>query len=170
MTAVMAWPLKRSAFARLGMIAAGEQAPPLGAELLVSDPPLRPVQVELFLPAEPDRVCVFGTPLSFSRREITAESRQAALSGLVAIGQVESVRLEVRIRVYEPGEDFDKVDRAVGDMCSAVATALLSVPLFEQGRMYLSGGTQDPTAMAPAPEPSVTGNASLVFTAEVITF
>jgi hypothetical protein len=168
-TVVMAWPLKRSAFARLAQIAAGERPAPLGAEALVSAP-LRPVQVELFLPAEPDRICVFGTPLSFSRREFTGESGRGTLPGLMAVGQVESVRLEVRVRVYEPGEDFESVDRTVGDVCSAVASAVLSEPLFEQGRIYLSGGSQDPTAMAPAPEPSVTGNALIVFTAEVITF
>lgn len=165
----MAWPLKRSAFARLAAIAAGGQAPPIGAELLVSTT-ARPVQVSAYLPAEPDRICVFGTPLSASRREFTGESGRGAWNNIVATGQIETVRLEVRVRVYEPGEDFDSVDKTLGDMCSAVASAILGSPLFEQGRIYLSGVTQDPTALAPVPEPSVTGNASLTFTAEVITF
>jgi hypothetical protein len=165
----MAWPLKRSAFARLGLIANGTQAPVSGAELLVSST-ARPVQVSPFLPAEPDRICVFGTPLSASRREASGESPRYFGGVMVSAVQVEVVRLEVRVRVYEPGEDVEGVDRTLGDMCSAVATALLSQPLMDQGRLYLSGITQDPTALAPAPEPSVTGNASLVFTAEVVTF
>jgi hypothetical protein len=170
MTVVMAWPLKRSAFARLAKISNGTKPCPPGAEALVSVPPDRPVEVALYLPAEPDRICVFGTPLSFSRREITGESAQGSMPGLVSVGQVEMIRLEVRVRVYEPGEDFESVDRTLGDVCSAVVTAILSEPLVGQGRLYLSGGTQDPTALAPSPEPSVTGNALLVFTAEVITF
>lgn len=169
MTAVMAWPLKRSAFARLKLIAAGTQPPPQGAELLVSSVD-RPVQVEQFLPAEPDRICVFGAPLSASRREASGESPRYAGNVMVSGLQIETVRLEIRVRVYEPGEDVDGVDRTLGDMCSAVATAILSSPLIEQGRLYLSGVTQDPTALAPPPEPSVTGNGSLTFTAEVITF
>jgi hypothetical protein len=160
MTIILAWPLKRSAIARLQAIAAGTQPPPAGAELLVSAPPGHPVQVEYVLPAEPDRICVFGTPLSSSRREGTAE--QAGF-------QIEMVRLEIRVRVYDPGEDLDQVDKTLGDMCTAVATAITSVPLAGMGRIFLSGVSQDPTAIAPSPEPSVTGNASLTFTAELVT-
>lgn len=169
MTVVLAWPLKRSAFSRLAQIADGRKTPYPGTEGLVSTTE-RPVQVSLFLPAEPDRICVFGTPLSFSRREITGESAQGNWPGGIAVGVVEVVRLEVRVRVYEPGEDFDAVDRTLGDVCSAVTTAVLAEPLVHQGRIFLSGGTQDPTAMAPSPEPSVTGNAVMVFTAELVGF
>src|SRR3970040_2200834 len=104
----MAWPLKRSAFARLANIAGGISAPPIGAELLVSSTD-RPVQVSPYLPAEPDRICIFGTPLSASRREITAESGRGAWGNLVATGQVETVRLEVRVRVYDTGEDYERL-------------------------------------------------------------
>jgi hypothetical protein len=169
MAVVMAWPLKRSAFARLAKIADGSASPPMGAEGLVSTAD-RPIEVSLFLPAEPDRICVFGTPLASSRREATGESSRYAANTIVTAVQVETVRLEIRIRVYEPGEDVASVDQTLGDMCSAVATAILSSQLVEQGRIYLSGVTQDPTALAPSPEPSVTGNASLVFTAELVTF
>jgi hypothetical protein len=169
MTIIMAWPLKRSAIARIKSIAAGTQSPPMGAELLVSTPD-RPIQVEHYLPAEPDPICVFGTPLSFSRREITGESGRGAWSNIVSTGQIETIPFEIRVRVYEPGEDVEVVDRTLGDTLSAVATAILATPLFEQGRIYLSGGRQDPTALAPSPEPSVTANAVLIFTAEVITF
>lgn len=163
----MAWPLKRSAFALLAKVAAGTTPPPNGAEALVSTTD-RPVEVSLFLPAEPDRICVYGTPLSFSRREGSGESARPGFASV----QFEIVRLEVRVRVYEPGEDFESVDKTVGDMCSAVASAILGTRLIAEngGRIYLSGGTQDPTAMAPNPEPSVTGNALVVFTAELVTF
>lgn len=170
-TIVWAWPVKRAMFARLRNIASGDAAPYPGSELLVADGDTHPVQVELFLPANPDRVCVFGTPVSFSRRELTGESNQGGLAQAIATVQDEQVRIEVRIRVYEPGDDFDSVDRMLGDMCSAVATAVLAEAFTENGRirLYLAGGTQDPTAMAPPPEPSVIGNASLTFIAEVIT-
>jgi len=169
MTVVWAWPVKRAVFARLAKIAAGEMPPYPGSELLVATGESHPVEVSLFLPAEPDRVCIFGTPLSFSRREIGGESRQGHTPQSVAAIQDEVARIEVRIRVYEPGEDFDAVDRLLGDMCSAVATAVLAADFGERTRMSLVGGTQDPTAMFPAPEPSVVGNASLTFNAEVVT-
>lgn len=168
MAAVLAWPLKRSVFARLAKIADGTAAPPAGAEALVSTPE-RPVGVSLFLPAEPERICVYGTPLSFSRREASGDTARPGIASV----QFEIVRLEVRVRVYEPGEDFEPVDKTVGDMCSAVASAVLGTGDLlppNSGRVYLSGGTQDPTAMAGAPEPSVTGNALVVFTAELVTF
>jgi hypothetical protein len=169
MAVVMAWPLKRSAIARLSKIADGSASVPMGAERLVSSTD-RPVQVAMYLPAEPDRICVFGTPLSASRREASGESPRYTGNVLVTGVQIETVRLEIRVRVYEPGEDYDSVDQTLGDVCSAVASAILSAPLMEQGSIYLSGVTQDPTALAPSPEPSVTGNAALVFTAQVVTF
>lgn len=171
MRIILGWPLKRSVFARLTAISDGSRSPYPGSELLVADGESWPVQVATALPAEPDRVCIFGGPLSGSRREITGESAQGqGLAQAVAVGEAEQIRLEIRVRVYQPGEDFDDVDRQLGDVMSAVHTAVTAEPFFDQGRIYLSGYSQDPTAIRGAPEPSVIGNAVLVYLAEVIGF
>jgi len=168
-TLVWAWPLKRAVFARLAKVSTGELSYP-GAEALLSVPPDYPVQVELALPREPDRVCVYGTPVSFSRRESSGESAQGDFVQSVASVQVEVDRIEVRVRVYEPGDDFESVNRTLGNVCSAVTTAIQSERFGERMRIYLAGGTEDPMAMHPAPEPYVVANAILAFTAEVVTF
>jgi hypothetical protein len=169
-TVVWAWPIKRAIFARLRNISTGDAPVWPGTEPLVSVGDTHPVQVELFLPAEPDRITVYGTPLSFSRRVISGDSRQANFPQSIATVQTETDRIEVRVRVYEPGEDVDNVDRTLGDMLSAVATAVLSDNFGDRVSVTLTGGTQDPTTMAPNPDPYVIGNASLTFTAEAVGF
>lgn len=171
-TIVWAWPVKRAIFARLAAISDGSKPAYPGTELLVADGDDNPVQVSLFLPAEPDRICIFGTSVSFSRRVIGGDGRPGDLTQGIAVLQDEIARIEVRVRVYEPGEDFESVDRKLGDLCSAVASAVLAERFgSNQGpqiTVSLTGGSQDPTAMAGSPEPSVTGNASLTFSAEVV--
>ncbi len=168
-TIVWAWPIKRAVFARLAKISSGEKPPYPGSELLVASGDDHAVQVSLFLPDEPDRICVYGTPLSFSRRILSGDGRQGGVPQSIAVVQDEQSRIEVRVRVYEPGEDFDAVDRLLGDMCSAVATAVLAEDFGDRITVTLVGGVQDPTAMYPAPEPMVIGNAALTFTAEAVT-
>lgn len=165
MTLIAAWPLKRSIIARLAAHAAGTNPPPPGAELLATgDPAYSAVQVGTMLPAEPDRLCVFGAPLRLSRSEMTAEvNRQGG--GLVD----ETVIVEIRVRVFQPGEDVDGVDRMLGDLVQAVAVAVLNgAPFIGQGRIGLSSITQDPTAYVPNPEPSLTAYASMIFSADVV--
>ncbi len=168
-TVVWAWPVKRAVFARLEKISSGEKPPYPGSELLVADGDDHAVQVALFLPAEPDRICIYGTPLSFSRRIISGDGRQGDVPQSIAVVQTEQSRIEVRVRVYEPGEDFDSVDRMLGDVCSAVATAVLAEDFGQRITVSLVGGIQDPTAMYPGPEPTVIGNAALTFTVEAVT-
>jgi len=171
---IVAWPLKRSVIARLQGHADGTVLPPSGAELLATgDPSFSTVQVTDVIPAEPDRLAVFGAPLRLSRGNRTAEinsgtssSVPIAPSGVV----IESVILELRCRVYQPGEDSTAVDRMLGNLVQAVAVAVLNgSPFFSQGAMSLLSVTQDPTIVAPNPEPSVIGYASLVFAADVVT-
>lgn len=157
---LLAWPIKRLAIASLAAIADGTDPPPVGAEPLVSAAG-RPVEVSHFLPANPERVCVYGTPVRIVAREATAED--PSVTGQVAL-------IELRVRIYEPGEDQSGVDQQLGDMCTAVATALLSAPVFEGGRIWLSAIAQDPQELSPNPEPSVTAVASLVFSAEAIAY
>jgi hypothetical protein len=170
---IIAWPLKRSALARLAAFADGTKPIPHGLEVLLA--PLVstsdvPVEVSYAIPDEPDRVCVYGTPLRASRAERTAEAGggYATNSGMQAV-VAETVTLELRARVYEPGDNIEGVDRLLGDVCQAVATALTYERLFAQGAMALTSVTQDPTAVSPSPDPYVIGNALLTFTAQVVT-
>lgn len=158
-TILMAWPLKRSAIARLKAYADGTYPAPPNITPLVG------VQVGFVLPANPDRVCVYGTPVNSTRRYATEER------GL----SVESVRMEIRVRVYQPGEadeDIGDVDTLTGQLCQAVASALIDYePVVDQtmGTMTVAQVIQWPTAVTPFPEPSVTGLASVLFQADVIT-
>lgn len=155
---IIAWPLKRLAVARLKAIADGTEPPPTGAELLLSTA-ARPVEVAFSLPSEPERVSVYGIPLRSAFDELTAES--PSTFGEVAL-------IGFRVRVFEPGEDEMSVDQQLGDMCTAVVTALLTVPLAATIRVWLTAMQQDPTVLTPGPEPSVAGAASLIFSAQAV--
>jgi hypothetical protein len=148
---ILAWALKRSAVARLRQAAAAET---VGAEAMLG------VQVEYAIPAEPMDECVFGTPVRSTRASMVAER-------LTVYREV--VPLEIRVRVHSSGEDVEGVERRLGDLASAVASALTDAPLFGQGGFDLTSVAADPTALAPAPEPSVTANVSLIFTAQIAT-
>ena len=163
---ISAWPLKRSIIARLKAHADGTSPPPPGAELLATgDPGFSAVQVSYALPAEPDRLAVFGAPIRLSRVDATAEANMPGGSGIVT----ESDVIEIRVRVFTPGEDVETVDRMLGNLCQAVAVAILSgQPFLAQGHMTLASVTQDPTAYAPTPEPSLTAYASMIFAADVM--
>jgi hypothetical protein len=167
---IIAWPLKRSVIARLRAIATGAKVPPPGAELLASGHPefCVPTQVEYFLPSEPDRLCVYGTAIRSARRDVTADRTVSFPTASVVGLQVETVTLELRVRVFSPGEDVEAVDAVTGQLCQAVATVVTGTSFFEQGTIGLTSIIQDPAVIAPNPEPSVISNVSLVFTAEVI--
>jgi hypothetical protein len=162
-TTILAFALKRSIIARIQKVADGSYGSlPPGTEVLA-----RPdVQVNPILPADPDRVCVYGTPVR-STRQFTTEERRTV---------TETVTCEIRIRVYQPGqqdEDVGEVDLLTGQVANAVGIAVLDTlaPVVDPsfGSISLSDVTQWPTALSPAPESSVTGLASLIFTAELVT-
>lgn len=156
---ILAWPIKRLALARLRSIADGDIVAPIGTELLVSTAS-RPVEIAHFEPAEmPERICVYGMPIRSAVREVTAESPTVL---------TQTPTLELRVRMFQPGEDREGVDQALGDLCSAVASALVDAPLWPTGRLWLSSYAQDAQDLAPNPEPSVTATAALVFTAEEV--
>lgn len=157
---VAAWPIKRLALARLAGIADGSLVPPDGSTALVATPS-RPVQVSHFQPTNPERISVYGMPLRATARELTAED--PSMTGQIAF-------IEIRVRVFDPGEDQIGVDQQLGDMLSAVATALLEEPVFEAGRLWLSATSQEAQDLSPNPDPSVTGVASLVFAAEAVAY
>jgi hypothetical protein len=157
---IMAFPLKRSMIARLSGISDGTIPPPTpSAAALVG------VQVGTVLPADTDRLIVYGTPVRSTRRQTTAEN----------VTSVESVTVEIRIRVYQPGEqdeDVGDVDQLTGQLVQAVASGLMDghpIVLPGLGNLNLAGITQWPTAITPYPEPSATGLASLFFVADLVT-
>ncbi len=171
MTMIAAWALKRSVVARMRRLAAGGLAPWPGTEMLADGDPqfCVPVQVEYVLPAAPDRLCVYGTQVRAARRQLTAEPSGRYQGGQAYGMYVETVSLEFRIRCYQPGEDVEAVDAVTSRLCQAVTAAVVNGPvLFEHGSIVLANINQDPTALAPNPEPSVITNVSLLFVAEVI--
>jgi hypothetical protein len=158
-TRVLAWPLKRSAIARLQMYA--DQTIPAPDALL----PLVGVQVSPIFPANPDRVVVYGTPIISNRVLSTAEHTTST----------EQVLLELVCRVFQPGDadvDAIDVDRTLGYLVEAVAAALLDFePIVDRqfGTISLSRVQQALTAVVSNPEPSVTASASIMFTADMVT-
>ncbi len=171
MTVIASWALKRSVIGRLRNLASGALTPYAGTDILAEGHPEfgGPVQIAYYLPAAPDRLCVYGTSMRAGRQPITGEG-----SGLYATGQafgmsVETVSLELRVRCHSPGDDVEAVDAVSSRLCQAVASAVLDGPaLFQQGTMILQTINQDPTILAPQPEPSVITNVSLLFTAGVV--
>lgn len=157
---ILAWPMRRLAVARLRSYADGSVTPPAGAELLVSTPG-RPVQVEMSEPAEPERIVVYPAPLRSVFREVTAEAPTYL---------AETAGIDLRVRIYAPGEDEADVDQALGDVCDAVATALMAEPLGGQTRLWLATVSQDAPVRAGAPEPGVTYSAVLSFRAEAVAY
>ncbi len=157
-TQIMSWPLKRVALARLRGIADGSLPPLPNTTALVSTD-ARPVDVLHFLTIEPARVCVYGMPVRSVAREITAEMPTEV---------TQTFTLELRARIFEPGEDREGVDQALGNLCDAVVAALLypAAPLWAAGRVWLASVVAAPQEVAGAPEPSITAEASLLFSAE----
>jgi hypothetical protein len=159
-TIILAWPIKRLAIARLAAYADGSEPVPPGAEGLVSTPD-RPVQVESSVPAEPDRISIYAGPLRSTFDELTAEAPDMVS---------ETATVEIRVRVFEPGDDVAGLDQLLGEMCQAVTTGLLWKPLDPHVRLWLSQLRQDTPTLVPAPEPSAVQSASLFFPAEVVAY
>jgi|SRR3954447_15681105 hypothetical protein len=159
-TIILAWPIKRLAIARLQSYAYGGEPPPPGAEGLVSTRD-RPVQVEPMAPPEPDRIAIYGGPLRSQFDEMTAESPDML---------VETTTVEIKVRVFDPGDDVAGLDQLCGDTCQAVVTGLIWKPLDPHVRLWLAQMRQDPGSYMPTPEPSVVLSASLFFTAQVVAY
>jgi hypothetical protein len=158
MARILAWPLKRVILSHINGIVTGQTVPPPGTEPLVWTRE-RPVEVAHFEPPEPDRICVYGTPLRGTVREVTAE-----YTGLGTEGPA----VELRVRIHEPGEDVIGVDTQLGQVLDAVVSAVLDQPLLPGGRLWLAAYAQNPPALTPTPSPAVTITAGLVFRAEVV--
>lgn len=158
MTQLLLFALKRVALARLQAVQSGDTVIAGTDALLGPD-----VQIAPIMPADPDRIVVYFAPIRSTRAQKTAEN------GVV----FESIPLEIRVRVYSPGEDDEdasSVEKTLDDMCNAVARALLDgAPLASMGNLNLANVSQWPSAVTPAPEPSITGLASVYLQADLVT-
>lgn len=142
---ILAGPVKRSIMARIESL-------PLGDD----------VQVARSLPADPDRKCVYGGRLRWSQGEVTDQH---------AMVFTQIITFEVRIRVVDLGDDADDVERQAEEILAAIADGVVAAPSLvgTYGSIVASSGDQDPTVVAPNPEPSVTANFALTFTITVTT-
>jgi hypothetical protein len=156
-TRVLLFLFKRVALARLQAVQAGTVLIDGTAALLEDD-----VQIAPIMPADPDRVAVYFAPVRSTRRQTTAENVTA----------VESVILEIRCRVYSPGEDDDDataVETTLDAVINAVACALMDGQPLGIGNVNISNVTQWPTAVQATPEPGMTGTASIIVSADLVT-
>lgn len=142
---ILAGPLKRSIIARI-------------ASLDLAGYPGDEVEVAATMPPEPERKCVFGGRTTWAQRGILGEPN-------IAFEQV--ITFEVRVRVVEPGDDADGAEKEAERIISAVTVGVLQQPSLTGGRGTIvpSSGDADPVVVTPGPEPAVTVNLSVVFTA-----
>jgi hypothetical protein len=159
-TQLLVFVLKRVALARLLAVQDGTVQITGTDALLATD-----VQIAPIMPANPDRVAVYFAPIRSDREQQTAEPVNTVVK--------ETIVLEIRVRVYSPGEDDEDaatVELTLDAACNAVARALMDgSPLYALGSMNVSGVTQWPTAVQAAPDPGITGTASVIFTVELMT-
>jgi hypothetical protein len=142
---ILSGKMKRSIMARIGNLNLGDE-----------------VQVSSTLPAEPDRKCVYGGRVRWAQREITD------MKGVVF---VQTITFEVRVRVFDLGDDVDGVEAEAERIISAVADGVVALPSLvgTAGTLVASAGDQDPTMLSPGPEPSVAANFSVTFVVTVTT-
>lgn len=158
MTQLLLFVLKRVALARLLAVQSGDTVISGTDALLAPD-----VQIAPIMPADPDRVAIYFAPIRSTRVQRTAENNVVT----------ESIPIEIRVRVYSPGEDDEDaaaVELTLDAVCNAVARALLDgEPLAAMGNLNIVNVNQWPTAITPVPEPSITGLASVYLQADLVT-
>lgn len=142
---ILSGPMKRSIMARIASLSLGDD-----------------VQVARTLPAEPERKCVYGGRVRWSQREITDQK---------AMVFVQTITFEVRVRVLDLGDDVDGTEAEAERILSAISDGVVAAPSLvgTVGTLVASAGDQDPTMLAPGPEPSVVANLSVTFVVTVTT-
>lgn len=142
----MAWAAKRSIMARITNTAAGA----------AQGTPLYGVQVAYALPPNPERICVYAARVRSARAPATAE---------FGVLFREDITLDIRVRVQELGGDIQDAEQVAEGISRAIALAVTD-PMQAQiaPLIYVSATDQDPTIVAPDPEPYITVNAALSIT------
>lgn len=156
-TRVLLFLFKRVALARLLSVQDGTTIIDGTSALLAPD-----VQIAPIMPADPDRVAIYFAPVRSVRRQTTAEN----------ITSTEMVTLEIRCRVYSPGEDDDDataVETTLDAVVNAVACALMDGDRLGVGNINIANITQWPTAVQAVPEPGIACTASIIVTADLVT-
>jgi hypothetical protein len=139
----VAWTAKRSIMARITNTATGA----------AQGTPLYGVQVAYALPANPERICVYAARVRSARAPATAEF------GVIFR---EDITLDIRVRVQELGGDIQDAEQVAEGISRAIALAVTDPAQAQIAPLiYVSATDQDPTIVAPDPEPYVTVNAAL---------
>jgi hypothetical protein len=150
MTTLMAWAAKRAIIARIEA----------WAEVADSDDPLYGIQIAYALPAEPERVCVYGSRVRSTRTQATGE--HATLFR-------EDITVEVRVRVFEVGGDPEDTERTAEGIAQRIAAAVSAEPRIVIGSVAVTSTDADPTVLSGDPEPSVAVNIVLTVTLSILT-
>ena len=144
MTTLLAWAAKRAVIARIAAWADTSFAQP-------SDP-LYGVQVTYALPADIERVCVYGGQVRSVRAQASGE--HAALFR-------EDVTVEVRVRVFEAGGDVQDTEQIAEGVCQRIAVAVSAEPRISTGSVAVASMESDPPALTGDPDPGVAVNVLL---------
>ena len=150
MTTLLAWAAKRAIIARID------------AWTDLADPtdPLYGVQVAYALPAEPERVCVYGGRVRSIRAQATAEHGNMFR---------EDITVEVRIRVYEVGGVPEDTERTAEGIAQRIAVAVSAEPRIAVGGVAVTATDADPTVLIGDPEPAVAVNIVLTVAIAMLT-
>lgn len=140
---LLTWAAKRTIIARLQAVQA----------LAESGDPLADAQIVYALPDEPDRVCVYGGRARSTRRQVSAE-RNALHEEIVVV--------EVRVRVFEPGDDQQSTEAVAEAVAQRVSQVVAGIEAM--GTVGVTATDQDPTVVSPDPDPYVVVNLVLSVT------
>ena len=113
------------------------------------------VQVAYALPDAPDRLIVYGSRARSVRQQVSAEH---------GVLYREDIVVDVRIRVYQPGDDAEDAERTAEQIAQRVSAAVSAEPRLVRGTVGVTATDADPTVTVPDPDPSVVVNLLLSVT------
>lgn len=142
MATLLLWAAKRAVIARLQS----------WADVSAPTDPLYALQISYLLPPDVERVCVYGGRVRSSRTQATGEH---------AVMFREDVTVEVRIRVFAPGDDVQETERLAEGIAQRIAAAVSAEPRISTGSVAVSAVDSDPTVMIADPEPGIVVNVGL---------
>lgn len=145
MTTLLAWAAKRAVIARITAWADTSYAAP-------SDP-LYGLQVAYALPADIERICIYGGQV---------RSVRAQAGGEHAVLFREDVTVEVRVRVFEAGGDVQDTEQIAEGISQRIAVAVSAEPRISTGPVAVTSMEADPPALTGDPEPGVAVNVLLM--------
>lgn len=144
---MLSGPLKRSIIARIATLGLADPGD-LGDT----------VQVSTAMQPNPERKAVFVSRTSWGQRDVLAERY---------VAYEQTIVVEVRVRVMQPGGDMDATEREAERIVSLIVAGVCADPDLTggRGRIVATSGDADPVVLSPSPDPYVVVNLGLVFTA-----